>query len=245
MEKTALITGASRGIGRETALKFWREGFRVAVNYCRSEGPAGEFVRELNRLRPGSALAVGADVSQKGQVAEMFRRTEEELGPVEVLVNNAGIAQQKLFTDLTEEDWDRMFAVDVKGMFLCCQAALPGMIQRKRGKIVNISSMWGQVGASCEVHYSAAKGAVIAFTKALAQEVGPSRIQVNCVAPGVIDTEMNGALPPDAMDALREETPLGVLGQPSDVAEAVWFLASPQSDFITGQVLAPNGGLVL
>ena len=175
----------------------------------------------------------------------MFRRTEEELGPVEVLVNNAGIAQQKLFTDLTEEDWDRMFTVDVKGMFLCCQAALPGMIRRKRGKIVNISSMWGQVGASCEVHYSAAKGAVIAFTKALAQEVGPSRIQVNCVAPGVIDTEMNGALPPDAMDALREETPLGVLGQPSDVAEAVWFLASPQSDFITGQVLAPNGGLVL
>ena len=245
MEKTALITGASRGIGRETALKFWREGFRVAVNYCRSEGPAGEFVRELNRLRPGSALAVGADVSQKGQVAEMFRRTEEELGPVEVLVNNAGIAQQKLFTDLTEEDWDRMFAVDVKGMFLCCQAALPGMIRRKPRKVVNISSMWGQVGASCEVHYSAAKGAVIAFTKALAQEVGPSRIQVNCVAPGVIDTEMNGALPPDAMHALREETPLGVLGQPSDVAEAVWFLASPQSDFITGQVLAPNGGLVL
>ena len=138
-----------------------------------------------------------------------------------------------------------MFQVDVKGVFLCAQAVLPGMIRRKRGKIINISSMWGQVGASCEVHYSAAKGAVIAFTKALAQEVGPSHIQVNCVAPGVIATEMNGALPPEALDALREETPLGVIGQPGDIAEAVWFLASPQADFITGQVLAPNGGLVL
>lgn len=138
-----------------------------------------------------------------------------------------------------------MFAVDVKGVFLCTQGVLPGMIRRQRGKIINISSMWGQVGASCEVHYSAAKGAVIAFTKALAQEVGPSHIQVNCVAPGVIATEMNGTLPPEALDALREETPLGMIGQPADIAEAVWFLASPQADFITGQVLAPNGGLVL
>lgn len=245
MEKTALITGASRGIGRETAIKFWREGFRVAINYQKSEKAAQELADELNRLRSGSALAVGADVSQKDQVLSMVTRVEEALGPIEVLVNNAGIAQQKLFTDLTEEDWDRMFSVDVKGVFLCTQAVLPGMIRRQRGKIINISSMWGQVGASCEVHYSAAKGAVIAFTKALAQEVGPSHIQVNCVAPGVIATEMNGALPPEALDALREETPLGMIGQPSDIAEAVWFLASPQADFITGQVLAPNGGLVL
>ena len=235
MEKTALITGASRGIGRETAVKFWREGFRVAVNYQKSAEAAKELAAELNRLRPGSALAVQADVSKKDQVLSMVRQAEEALGPIEVLVNNAGIAQ----------DWDRMFQVDVKGVFLCAQAVLPGMIRRKRGKIINISSMWGQVGASCEVHYSAAKGAVIAFTKALAQEVGPSHIQVNCVAPGVIATEMNGALPPEALDALREETPLGVIGQPGDIAEAVWFLASPQADFITGQVLAPNGGLVL
>ena len=245
MEKTALITGASRGIGRETAVKFWREGFRVAVNYQKSAEAAKELAAELNRLRPGSALAVQADVSKKDQVLSMVHQAEEALGPIEVLVNNAGIAQQKLFTDLTEEDWDRMFQVDVKGVFLCTQAVLPGMIRRQRGKIINISSMWGQVGASCEVHYSAAKGAVIAFTKALAQEVGPSHIQVNCVAPGVIATEMNGALPPEALDALREETPLGIIGQPGDIAEAVWFLASPQADFITGQVLAPNGGLVL
>lgn len=245
MEKTALITGASRGIGRETAIKFWREGFRVAVNYQKSANAAMELTEELNRLRPGSSLAIQGDVSQKEQVLSMIAQVEDVLGPIDVLVNNAGIAQQKLFTDLTEEDWDRMFAVDVKGVFLCTQAVLPGMIRRQRGKIINISSMWGQVGASCEVHYSAAKGAVIAFTKALAQEVGPSHIQVNCVAPGVIATEMNGALPPEALDALREETPLGMIGQPSDIAEAVWFLASPQADFITGQVLAPNGGLVL
>ncbi len=245
MEKTVLITGASRGIGRETAIKFWREGFRVAVNYQKSANAAMELTEELNRLRPGSALAIQGDVSQKEQVLSMIAQTEDVLGPIDVLVNNAGIAQQKLFTDLTEEDWDRMFAVDVKGVFLCTQAVLPGMIRRQRGKIINISSMWGQVGASCEVHYSAAKGAVIAFTKALAQEVGPSHIQVNCVAPGVIATEMNSALPPEALDALREETPLGMIGQPSDIAEAVWFLASPQADFITGQVLAPNGGLVL
>ena len=175
----------------------------------------------------------------------MKAAVEQALGEVEILVNNAGIAQQKLFTDLTDEDWDRMFAVDVKGVFLCCQAFLPPMIRKKAGKIINIASMWGQVGASCEVHYSAAKGAVIAMTRALAQEVGPSRIQVNCVSPGFIETEMNGALPPEAAAALIEETPLGVAGQPADIAEAVWFLASPQSDFITGQVLASNGGMVL
>src|SRR5699024_1084730 len=132
-EKTALITGASRGIGRETAVKFWREGFRVAVNYQKSAEAAKELAADLNRLRPGSALAVQADVSKKDQVLSMVNRAEEALGPIEVLVNNAGIAQQKLFTDLTEEDWDRMFQVDVKGVFLCTQAVLPGMIRRQRG----------------------------------------------------------------------------------------------------------------
>lgn len=242
---TALITGASRGIGREIALKFWQEGCRVALNYCHSADAALSLAEELNRLRPESALAVYADVSQKKDVLIMREQIEAAFGPVELLVNNAGIAQQKLFTDLTEEDWDRMFAVDVKGVFLCCQTFLPPMIHHKAGKIINIASMWGQVGASCEVHYSAAKGAVIALTKALAQELGPSHIQVNCVSPGLIATEMNGHLDPDTIDALVEETPLGVIGQPSDIANAAWFLASPQSDFITGQVLAPNGGMII
>lgn len=244
-EKTAVITGASRGIGREIALRFWREGHRVALNYCSSAKETEGMAGELNRIRPGSALAVKADVSQKEEVLAMRDAVEGELGPVSVLVNNAGIAQQKLFTDLAEEDWDRMFAVDVKGVFLCCQAFLPGMIRRQAGKIINIASMWGQVGASCEVHYSAAKGAVIALTKALAQEVGPSHIQVNCVSPGVVDTEMNSCFSSEILEGLREETPLGVIGQAVDIANAVWFLASPEADFITGQVLAPNGGMVL
>ena len=162
-----------------------------------------------------------------------------------MLVNNAGIAQQKLFTDLTLQDWERLFAVDVTGVFLCCRRALPGMIRRQQGVILNISSMWGQVGASCEVHYSAAKAAVIGLTKALAKEEGPSRIRVNCIAPGVIATEMNAHLTPEDMEDLREETPLLRIGTPADVARAAVFLASDQASFITGQVLGVNGGMVV
>ena len=242
--KTVLITGASRGIGAATARLFAQKGWAVAVNYRNSREAAEGLVSEI-RKNGGTALAIPADVGDPEQVEALFRTAERELGQIEALVNNAGIAQQKLFTDVTEEDWDRIFAVNVKGMFHCAQAVLPAMIRKKRGKIVNLSSMWGQVGASCEVAYSAAKGAVIAFTKALAQEVGPSGIQVNCVAPGVIDTEMNHTLSPETLAALREETPLGVLGKASDVAEAIGFLVSDRADFITGQVLAPNGGMIL
>ena len=161
---------------------------------------------------------------------------------MDVLVNNAGIAQQKLFSDITPEEWRRMFAVDVEGVFHCCQCALPYMIHRKAGSIVNISSVWGQVGASCEVHYSAAKAAVIGLTKALAKELGPSGIRVNCVAPGVIRTEMNAHLSGEDMEALREETPLCRIGEPEEVADAVSFLAGEGSRFVTGQILAVSGG---
>ncbi len=242
--KTVLITGASRGIGAETARLFAQKGWAVAVNYRNSREAAEELVSEI-RKNGGTALAIPADVGDPEQVEALFRTAERELGQIEALVNNAGIAQQKLFTDLTDEDWDELFRVDVKGVFLCCRRALPAMIRRHRGVIVNISSMWGQVGASCEVHYSAAKAAVIGLTRALAKEVGPSGIRVNCIAPGVIQTEMNGNLTPETLEALKEETPLELLGDPADVAKAAWFLTSEDSAFITGQVLGVNGGMVI
>lgn len=242
--KTVLITGASRGIGAETARLFAQKGWAVAVNYRNSRKAAEELVSEI-RKNGGTALAIPADVGDPEQVEALFQTAERELGQIEALVNNAGIAQQKLFTDLTDEDWDELFRVDVKGVFLCCRRALPAMIRRHRGVIVNISSMWGQVGASCEVHYSAAKAAVIGLTRALAKEVGPSGIRVNCIAPGVIQTEMNGNLTPETLEALKEETPLELLGDPADVAKAAWFLTSEDSAFITGQVLGVNGGMVI
>ena len=247
--KTVLVTGASRGIGSEIAARFVREGYRVVLNYRLHEREAKELAEKLEAGRPaipgGWVLPVRADVSDFSQVREMFALARERFGPVDVLVNNAGVAQQKLFTDLTPQDWERMFAVDVNGVFHCCQLALKDMIRRHRGKIVNVSSMWGQVGASCEVHYSAAKAAVIGLTRALAKEVGPSGIQVNCVAPGVIGTEMNGALSEDTLRELREETPLGRIGTARDIADAVFFLSGKESDFITGQVLGVNGGFVI
>ena len=166
-------------------------------------------------------------------------------GQPSLLVCNAGIAEQQLFTDITEEQWQRMLAVNLSGVFYCCQAFLPAMIARKHGCIVNVSSIWGLQGASCEVHYSAAKAGVIGLTRALAQEVGPSGVTVNCVAPGVIDTDMCAHLDEDARAALRERIPLGRLGTAAEVAEVVAFLASPAASYLTGQVISPNGGMVL
>lgn len=185
------------------------------------------------------------DVAQREQVQAMTAAFLREFGRIDVLVCNAGIARQELFTDITEASWREVMGVDLDGVFYCAQAVLPDMLHRKAGKIITLSSMWGQVGASCEVAYSAAKAGVIGLTKALAKELGPSGITVNCVAPGVIDTEMNGNLPQDIKDELAEETPLERLGAPEDVAQAVWFLASSAGDFFTGQVLAPNGGLII
>ena len=190
-------------------------------------------------------MAVKADVSRPEEVAAMFETAREQLGGVDILVNNAAIARQSLFTDVDYDEWRRTFAVNVDGMFLCCHEALPYMLQKHSGSIINISSMWGQVGASCETVYSATKAAVIGLTKALAQEVGPSGIRVNCVAPGVIDTEMNAHLTPDDLRELAEGTPLLRLGRPEEVARAVYFLASDEASFITGQVLCPNGGYVI
>lgn len=244
MKKTVLITGASGGIGRATALAFAKSGYNVAVHYNKSHDAAEELCREIKTLGV-KAIAVQAEISDRTAVEKMFSETKAALGAVGVLVNNAGIAEQALFSDITEEMWDRMFNVNVKGAYLCTKAALTDMIHEKWGRIINISSMWGISGASCEVHYSASKAALIGFTKALAKEVGLSGITVNCIAPGVIDTRMNGHLSPDIMEELKNETPLNRIGTPEDVAEAILFLAGHKASFITGQVISVDGGFIL
>ena len=235
--KTALVTGGSRGIGAAVCRRLAEDGFRVVVHFNRSREKAETLVRELTEKTGLPHLALPAELAERAQVEELFRLA----GPVDVLVNNAGIAQQKLFTDITEDDWRRMFAVDVDGVFRCCQCALPHMIHEKSGCIINIASIWGEIGASCEVHYSAAKAAIIGLTKALAKELGPSHIRVNCVSPGVIDTEMNAMFDKETMRDLCESTPLGRIGSPEDIAAAVSFLASDAASFITGQTLSVNG----
>ena len=237
--RVVLITGGSRGIGAATARRFAAGGDRVVVNYCRSRQQAEALAEEIG------GMAVQADVSDPAQVKKMVDNVLEKFCQLDILICNAGIAQQKLFGDLTDQDWRQMFAVNVDGVFYTIRAALPQFIHRKAGKILTLSSMWGQVGGSCEVAYSAAKAAVIGLTKALAQELGPSGITVNCVSPGVIDTEMNGSLSREDLAALAEETPLGRIGRPEEVAEALWYLASEGANFMTGQILSPNGGLIV
>lgn len=244
MKDAVLITGASRGIGLATARLFAANGHPVVLNYNRNRESAFAAAREINAAG-GMATAIQADVSQPDQVQAMFAEAQNQLGCIGILVNNAAVARQRLFTDIDYTEWRDTFAVNVDGMFLCSQIALRSMLREHRGSIVNLSSMWGQVGASCEVLYSAAKAAVIGMTKALAQEVGPSGIRVNCVAPGVIDTEMNSHLSAADLEALRADTPLMRLGTPLEVAEAVYFLSTDKASFITGQVLSPNGGFVM
>jgi len=236
-QKTVVITGASRGIGYAAAELFAKAGFQVVANYNRSEAS----VRKLEAQYP-NVVAVRADVSKKEEAEHLISQAICRFGQVDVLINNAGIAQQKLFTDVSESEWDQVFDVNVKGTVFCSQAALRDMIRRKDGKIINLSSVWGQKGASCEVCYSASKAAIIGLTKALAKEVGLSGVTVNCVAPGVIDTEMNGHLDEETMSALKEETPLARIGTVEEVAQLLYFLASDQSNFITGQVVGINGG---
>lgn len=244
MKKTVLITGSAKGIGRATAEQFAENNCNVIINYLHSEKEACSLVTLLEK-QGHSVMAYKADVSRREQVEAMVASCISHFGSIDILVNNAGIAQQKLFTDITAEDWDRMFDVNVKGIFHCCQCVLPYMIKKKQGKIINISSIWGMTGASCEVHYSTAKAAVIGFTKALAKELGPSNIQVNCVAPGIIETDMNNSLDESARDSLLQDTPLMRFGTPADIAHAVFYLASDKAKFLTGQVISPNGGFVI
>lgn len=244
MAKTVIITGASRGIGKATATLFARNGYNVLLNYHSSQGAVEALAKELKSA--GANVAVfRADVARRGEVQAMVDFCLAQFGSIDILINNAGIAQTALLTDISEADWDQIINVNLKSVYLCSQAVLPGMITRKRGKIINIASIWGLVGASCEVPYSAAKAGVIGLTKALAKEVGPSRIQVNCIAPGVIATDMLSGYSPAELEDLKEQIPLMRLGTPEDVAACALFLASEAADFITGQVISPNGGMII
>jgi 3-oxoacyl-[acyl-carrier protein] reductase len=248
--KTVLITGASGAIGSAIGRKFFLSGFNVALHYHKNYDNANNLKKELNTFAidndlKNKAEIFSANVGDSADVSKMFSEIRSSLGDVDVLVNNAGGGTQILFSDITDELWREIFALNVDGCFYCCKEALPHMIHEKQGKIINISSIWGVTGASCEVHYSAAKAAIIGLTKALAKELGPSGINVNCVAPGVIDTPMNAHLSEEAMNELKEETPLCRIGTPEDVANAVYFLASDDASFITGQVLGANGGFVI
>ncbi len=244
MNKTALITGVSGGIGSATAVLFAKAGYNVAIHFNKNVDEANRLANLLCRNNC-SAAAMRADVADKGEVAEMFNNVSKCFGGVDVLVNNAGVALQKLFTDVSDDEADRIIDVNVKGTMNCCREALPYMIHNKCGSIVNVSSIWGVCGASCEVHYSAAKAAVIGFTKALAKEVGPSGIRVNCIAPGVIDTKMNSMHSVVVLTELAQQTPLGRIGTPQDVADAIFFLSSDAAAFITGQILCVDGGLIV
>ncbi|MCW2277434.1 elongation factor P 5-aminopentanone reductase [Heliophilum fasciatum] len=242
--KVALVTGGAKGIGAACVQRLARAGWATVVHYHHSHVQAKALAASL--LAEGcQVMALKADVTSRAAMTALIEQVREQWGDVDLLVNNAGIAQSKLFTELCDDDWEQMMAVHLKGAFYCSQLVLPAMIARQAGKIINIASIWGLVGAACEVHYSVAKAGLIGMTKALAKELGPSNIQVNCVAPGVILTDMLAEYTDEDRAALCEQTPLMRLGQTEDVAAAVAFLASKDGDFMTGQVLSPNGGLVI
>lgn len=237
--KTALITGGTKGIGKAIALSFLERGYEVVINYCHDERAALAAQDELNMLGYCPVL-MRADVSDEAQVRAMFKELFSIYENLDVLVNNAGTSLVKIIQETTPADWNRVFDVNVKGMYLCSREVTDRMIFAGGGAIINVASIWGEVGASCEVAYSATKGAVIAFTKALAKELAPSNVRVNCVSPGVIDTAMNSHLTDDEMEELISSIPVGRIGTPAEVGEACVFLA--ENGYVTGEVLSVGGG---
>jgi len=245
MKKIAFVTGSSRGIGRAIALRLAADGYAVGINCIHRMDLATELAQQIN-AGGGSAFATQADVADREAITNAIRSAEQALGgPVSLLVHNAGIAEQHLFQDIPPELWRRLFAVNIDGAFHTIQAVLPHMIHEKAGNIVLISSIWGQRGASCEAAYSSTKAALIGLTRSLAMEVAPSGIRVNCVAPGVIKTDMVDVLGQETLNQLAEETPLGRLGTPEDVAAAVSFITDDRASFMTGQVLTTDGGFIV
>jgi 3-oxoacyl-[acyl-carrier protein] reductase len=234
-----LITGGSRGIGASCVRAFCNRGDRVAFFYKSAAEAATQLATETG------ALAICADVSDARSVKDAVAKAEAWMGGIDVLVNNAGIAQIKLFTDLDDADWKRMIDTNLGGAFYVTRAVAKGMIARQSGKIVNIGSMWGKVGASCEVAYSASKAAIEGFTKALAKELGPSGITVNCIEPGVINTEMNAELDEETLRELCDETPVGKIGDAGELADFIFKIATEKSGFLTGQIIGFDGGFAI
>ena len=238
--KTVLITGGSRGIGRAMVELFSRNGYAVAFTYKKSENEAKTLAETTG------ALAICADSANESEVIKAVKNAEQALGHIDCLINNAGVSAFSLFTEVTLEEWNNIMSVNLTGAFLYSRAVVPEMVRRGNGRIVNISSMWGLVGSSCEVAYSTSKAALIGMTRALAKELGPSGITVNAVAPGLIDTDMNrSALSDEDVAVLVEDTPIGRIGMPIDVAEAALFLCSDKASFITGDVMNVSGGFVI
>ncbi len=241
--KVALVTGGSRGIGASASIELAKLGYAVAVNYKSNREAAESVCKEIRSLN-GVAEVFQADISDSRALDRMFSEIHSGLGEISVLVNNAGIAYIGLLQDMSDDEIKNLSNVNLMGAMLCTKRAVPDMIRRHDGVIINIASMWGEVGASCEVVYSACKAGIIGFTKALAKELGPSGVRVNCVSPGVIDTDMNSELTDETISELCEETPLLRIGTPSDVGKTIAFLANDEASFITGQVISVNGGII-
>ena len=241
--KTVLVTGSSRGIGRAIALAFGRAGYNIVLNASKSAKQLAE-VHTLLEREGVPVLAVLADVSDYDACRDLFAQIEQRFGAVDVLVNNAGISHIGLFTDMSPDEWRHVLSVNLESVLHCTHLAVPAMVRKKSGVILNISSMWGEVGASCEAVYSASKGGVNAFTKAMAKELGPSQIRVNAISCGVIDTEMNACFSAEEKQALIEEIPLMRLGKAEEVGELAVFLASEKAAFLTGKILTIDGGML-
>lgn len=241
MRNVVFVTGGSGGIGSEICREFAKIGYPVAIGFNKNRAAADELAENIISNK-GTAISVHCDISSNESIDKAVNIVSNELGAVEVLVNNAGTANINLFTDLTNDDIQRIISINLIGTMLCSKAVLPEMIKRKQGKIINITSVWGEIGASCEVAYSASKAGIIGFTKALAKEVAPSGIRVNAVSAGIIDTRMNSMLKKSDIEAIIDEIPSGRIGTPADVAKCVRFLASDDSSYICGQILRADGG---